>query len=328
MQNKACKGVLSIISMLMQCDEALPSCGNCARRGVECRYHKERNTVSTFNVMDMELMHFYASESYIALQIEGSFPHALWRDQVPRIAFKNPVLMHALLCFSASHLLHISGEAKYDEAMRFHKHHALSLMRTQLDSKVDEAVYGTGVILALQSIGTFNSFGGYPTDLDWVGLVTGFRSLVAEMWDGRHQSIFYPLIEAYQPLEVNEDGLRKFNLLRIQSQLPPRYSEHVKALGTLLASIFPGDYYDSPRDIRTTERSMMPDGRAVRYLLAWIATVPESFVSRAKECDSAVLMLLLWVFAVFRQVYRDKPLWWLERIAKQGIEDIQKVMSS
>jgi hypothetical protein len=266
--------------------------------------------------------------------------------QNSNLHLQNPVLLHAILCFSATHLKHINPASQvYDNAIIFHKHHALSLLRKQLNSltepssPMNEAIYGTGVILALQSIATFKSQSDcYPTDLDWLPLISGFKSLVMNMWDACRESIFYPLIDTYKDPEPRTEEeqhkvLNKFNFAHLFHQLPPSYSAHVNRLACIMDPFFPGEYYPFPlascaHNMSRGDHERLPGFVALRQLFGWVATLPESFMSRAKEGDPSVLILLGWVFSLFRQIYSHNPIWWIERISKEGVEDIDRVIKA
>jgi Fungal specific transcription factor domain len=251
--------------------------------------------------------------------------------------------MHALLCFSASHLKHLHPEShEYDQSVILHKHHALSLLQAEITEIVssptpamNEAAYGTGAILAVQSIGSFkldDSSADYPTDLNWILLMTGFKSLVVKMWDVMPESIFFPAMRDSTgdiPVATPDEErayLRKFNLDTLQSTLPPSYSNHITQLACILAPFFPLDFYARPPSASLPPNSFgsgMP--WALQQLFRWIVTLPDSFVPRAKEGDPAVLTILWWAFALFREVHacRSAPLWWIERMAKEGVEDME-----
>lgn len=119
----------------VKCDESLPFCNNCTRRGVECVWDKtsprpesvarEQNMVvapssstasslslwtlgeDSTDVLTLELMHHYSTSASYTL-----FPDpdasALWRTVIPQMAFdpRNQYLLQAILAFSALHIRH------------------------------------------------------------------------------------------------------------------------------------------------------------------------------------------------------------------------------
>ena len=224
--------------------------------------------------------------------------------------------MHAVLCFSATHLLHINPSQVYEEAIGVHKHYALSLLRSKLDSISDpchmnDGIYPTAILLSLQSMATFKSHSSHPTDLDWIPLIVGFKSIIALMWEDRAQSISHPVLLAYKPppdkgASVQQRISQKFNLVSVASQLPPAYSEQIIGLASILNQLFPNDFYAS-RPLSSVSHTLSASSLPFRpvpvqilhQVLAWTSTLPGSFVPRAIEGDPAILIVLGWMFALF-----------------------------
>src|SRR5271156_306324 len=245
-------------------------------------------------------------------------------------------MMHAVFCLAASHLKHRRGGHEYDDAIAFHKYHAVSLLRVELasltepSSPMNEAAYGTSVFLAVQSIATFKSHSvSFPTDLDWIPLLTGFRFLVHNMWAERSQSIFYPLISSYQAPDVptpeqEQRVLQKFSLEPLLDHLPSSYSEHIVRIAALLDPFFPDEHYSKPllSVSRTLTLGRLESRLALRQVIAWAATLPETFVTRAREGDPCILILLGWMFTLFREIHASHPMWWIERIATEAFQEI------
>jgi hypothetical protein len=241
---------------------------------------------------------------------------------------------------------------QYDDAMIFHKHYALSLLRSELgsvtepSSPMNDVIYGAAVLLAIQAIATFNSNPTSSIDLDWMPLISGFKAFLTPMWDSISDSIFYPFIGYNWPSSKGhaeqQEILKKFNLIHLSSSLPPSYTEHVIRLSSLLDPFFPDKSYSAPPlssilstpipiadQVECTDdtTSDAPNGEWIdplRHLLAWSATLPSSFISRAREEDPAILTILGWMFCLVRKIYVYQPLWWIERISKQGVETMAR----
>jgi hypothetical protein len=242
--------------------------------------------------------------------------------------------MHALLCLSATHLMHINPNSHtYDDAIVLHKHYALSLLRSELSSvpqssPFNDSIYGSTLLLAIQAVATYNMHPSFPTDLDWIPLVGGFKSVLTPMWETVSDSIFQPLINSYRSLEPKTPSeelqiLERFNLATLSTTVPPSYSESITTLALLLDRSFPGETYSTP-PLSITTPATVPV-LMLRHLLAWTSALPGSFVSRAKEGDPAILTILGWAFCMFRRIYSSHPLWWLERISKQSVEDMARL---
>lgn len=133
-----CSGLISIYLRLSQCDENKPFCRNCIRHGVNCSFtgaprslplsretsciaisleNVSRKIQETFApdsilsysvispgaVSDMALLHHYMVATCYTLSQSPSI-QAIWRDEVPRIGFTIPTVLHALLAVAALHL--------------------------------------------------------------------------------------------------------------------------------------------------------------------------------------------------------------------------------
>src|ERR1700730_6315811 len=101
--------------------------------------------------------------------------------------------MHALLCFSASHLRHITPTAGvYDQLVFHHKHCALSLMQKELSSLRDDCegmkdgIVATSSFLATQSLSEFtsSSTSNHP-NIEWIHLMRGTKAVLTPMWNHR-----------------------------------------------------------------------------------------------------------------------------------------------
>jgi Fungal specific transcription factor domain len=245
--------------------------------------------------------------------------------------------MHALLCLSATHLMHTNPDSHtYDDAIVFHKHFALSLLRSELSSvtqpsQFNDSIYGSTLLLAFQAVATYNMHPSFPTDLDWIPLVSGFKTVLTPMRESVSDSIFHPLIKCYRSPEKKTPAeelqiLERFNLCNLSTTLPPSYSETIAALALLLDLLFPDETYSAPPlSLVGTPATNVNPILMLRRLFAWTTSFPGSFVSRAKEGDPAILTILEWTFCMFRKIYSSHPLWWLERISTQGVEDMARL---
>ncbi|KAF1851687.1 uncharacterized protein K460DRAFT_373639 [Cucurbitaria berberidis CBS 394.84] len=107
----------------VKCQETWPSCANCMKRGVVCRYpaifkyaQRDRivsealsprqfvqlsDTPTMFSSDDMRLFHHYLISAYPGI------PHDyedIWTIDVPKYSHQNTYLMHAILALAGSHL--------------------------------------------------------------------------------------------------------------------------------------------------------------------------------------------------------------------------------
>lgn len=253
------------------------------------------------------------------------------------------MLLHALLCLSATYLKHMHPDTRvYDESILFHKHHALSLLQTKLDlintsPTTNDAIFGTSTLLVIQAFGEFSTSNSTTSpNLEWLPLIKGSKAVIGPMWGHRNQSIFRPILNLVPLPSITPESerrlLHKFNLTRLVVQLPSSYSTHVIQLVDIIDPLFPLQSYQSP-PLHSSPNSGMVEtaithGR-LRHLFAWATHLPDSFVPRSQENDSAVLTLLAWFYAALREVYlENRDLWWLERISNYGLEDVMKFLDA
>ncbi|KAG7441556.1 uncharacterized protein BT62DRAFT_826715, partial [Guyanagaster necrorhizus] len=116
----------------VKCDEELPMCKNCTRRGIECAWSNtsqndllepgtfthaasssSENLPSTisnstgtgsFDLLTLELIHHYATTTSHTLSPDPASENA-WKTIAPKLAFdpKNQFLLYAILAISALH---------------------------------------------------------------------------------------------------------------------------------------------------------------------------------------------------------------------------------
>ncbi|KAK4174064.1 hypothetical protein QBC36DRAFT_47712 [Triangularia setosa] len=120
-----------------QCQETRPSCGHCLKTGLACEYpslptiiHQPSNTLPLFSLLDLRLYHHFLSTCYLHHPI-GSEP--LWLHTVPHLSQSHPYLMHAILGYSASHLLQSDPSISLTPAMS-HRLKAIKSIKKALAS--------------------------------------------------------------------------------------------------------------------------------------------------------------------------------------------------
>ncbi|KAK0674449.1 hypothetical protein QBC41DRAFT_377944 [Cercophora samala] len=120
-----------------QCQETRPSCGHCLKTGLTCEYpslptiiHQPSNTLPLFSLLDLRLYHHFLSTCYPHHPI-GSEP--LWLHTIPHLSQSHPYLMHAILGYSASHLLQSDPTITLTPAMS-HRLKAIKSIKKALSS--------------------------------------------------------------------------------------------------------------------------------------------------------------------------------------------------
>jgi len=246
--------------------------------------------------------------------------------------------MHALLCFSASHLRHITpAPGVYDVLVYHHKTRALSLLQKELASLsnvegMKDHIFAASSFLATQTLAEFTSSPSSSSpNIEWIHLMRGTKAVLAPMWEHRQQSAFYAHFQYTSPeIPSSPNALEKFNLSEVGAHLPSAYTSLVAQLANLIDGLFPErryllpplEYHDHP-DYRFTG-----DVRhRVRGLFVWAVLLPNTFGSRVEEHDPGILKLLAWSNAAMRELYYvERDIWWIEKIAQHGVQDVLRFL--
>ncbi|KAK0732647.1 hypothetical protein B0T21DRAFT_443843 [Apiosordaria backusii] len=134
---KSRRGCFNCKRRRIKCQETRPSCGHCLKTGLTCEYpslptiiHQPSNTLPLFSLLDLRLYHHFLSQCYPHHPI-GSEP--LWLHEVPHLSQSHPYLMHAILGYSASHLLQSDPSVTLTPAMS-HRLKAIKSIKKALGS--------------------------------------------------------------------------------------------------------------------------------------------------------------------------------------------------
>nr|CDP27185.1 Putative protein of unknown function [Podospora anserina S mat+] len=134
---KSRRGCFNCKRRRIKCQETRPSCGHCLKTGLTCEYpslptitHQPTNTLPLFSLLDLRLYHHFLSTCYPHHPI-GSEP--LWLHTVPHLSQSHPYLMHAILGYSASHLLQSDPSLTLTPAMT-HRLKAIKSIKKALSS--------------------------------------------------------------------------------------------------------------------------------------------------------------------------------------------------
>ncbi|KAK0234335.1 hypothetical protein IW262DRAFT_1452888 [Armillaria fumosa] len=222
----------------VKCDESLPLCNNCTRRGVECVWDKttprpesvarEQNMVvaqssstesslpiwtlgeDSTDVLTLELMHHYSTSASYTL-----FPDpdasALWRTVIPQMAFdpRNQYLLQAILAFSALHIRHEdSTSPRYAEiATEYYNQAKISLQMADAGGTAD-----INAVLVAQALIAHYEFvispAVFPYPGDWYATIHQIRRNIlkdrTEIQDSDMQSLLAIIAPPLIPTSLKE----------------------------------------------------------------------------------------------------------------------------
>ncbi|KAF5974384.1 sterol uptake control 2 [Fusarium coicis] len=157
---------------MFRCDERLPSCFNCARRGMACSLTSSEQSpqniepagqtgidiTETYPTLDalpvagiwspplpgasldfqdhgLELMHHYSTITANTLALKLDMQH-VWRMVLPEMSYNAPFLSHGLLSVAALHKAHLLPERrdKYLDLAAYHQTRGMGSMAYSLAS--------------------------------------------------------------------------------------------------------------------------------------------------------------------------------------------------
>ncbi|KAK0207302.1 hypothetical protein IW262DRAFT_1469665 [Armillaria fumosa] len=176
----------------VKCDESLPVCNNCTKRGIECvwgstspRPESEQSMVVaqstssesslslwtrgevSADLLTLELMHHYSTSASYSL-LPDPDATAIWRTIIPQMAFdpRNRCLLQAILAFSALHIYHENSTSpRYAETATYYYNQAKISLRI---AEADETVDINAVRLALTLVSQYE-FAAAPTAFPFYG---------------------------------------------------------------------------------------------------------------------------------------------------------------
>ncbi|KIX10031.1 uncharacterized protein Z518_01112 [Rhinocladiella mackenziei CBS 650.93] len=176
---KSRNGCYSCKSRRIKCGEEKPQCENCIDLKRECMYPssqismpKPEIALSThyFSLRDLQYFHHF---------LQAAVPHLplgsgkMWNEDIPRLAYHRPYLMHALLGLGAFHLgaMSLEQESCHREALD-HRIYAIQGLNSAMSESSQES-NESGAILAACYALTFQSV--YLADgmIDFIVFVRG-----------------------------------------------------------------------------------------------------------------------------------------------------------
>ncbi|KAH8832198.1 hypothetical protein DL96DRAFT_645283 [Flagelloscypha sp. PMI_526] len=373
--SKTRRGCKTCKKRKVKCDEGEPTCQNCTRRGVECvwtsspsetkrKSYKLIPTLSLaprqgsssttsvsppsphpaacFDMGNMELLHHWIHSASFSISEPTRHKHGALlleccRVTIPRLAFDNQILMHALLGFSALHLDQAYRKVKVDErdtgyqlpgsadtdfraVANYHRRH------------VDEELRARGYPTVLGEPGTTSPPPGSKIDVS-VGMLiqstTAFHFVVD--WHTSLASLLAFIQSRHLVLTTLLPNVNELMMGPLAKTLQAEFShflgyqdalldgsstQEIPFPQTLLDIHNPDSGLPQPEELEdgageTYRRSVLMlryaqevatvKGFPNRGVIFWVAIITEDYVSLlAKRCPRALL-----IFARWTQIYRN-----------------------
>lgn len=193
--SKSRRGCSNCKKRRVKCDETHPKCHNCEHMGLECSFlldlrlqeqekqHQllltQQNTTnsgssdtgmlarqlyldsrggSSVDIVGIKSFYHYTTVVWRSITAAGISNDQIWGTDVPQLAFEYPVLMHAILTISATHLSQIEPNASkakvFEAAVTVHRGEALRLLREEVQQVTAEnidALVAAAILMILDS---------------------------------------------------------------------------------------------------------------------------------------------------------------------------------
>lgn len=267
-----------------------------------------------FTLLDMELLHHFTISTSMTLASSPAHS-ALWRVNVPQLAYSHEFVMRGLMSVSALHIAYYKPEKRdfYLEKAVFHHQKALSTAIAMMADVNDEnctSLYIFTAITLLYSIGSPRK----PLDFlivsendvsDWVSLLRGVRAITDHAKDIIYKGSLSPMFSAGE----RRDQLRN-------DQVNPPNQDLINLANFLSSSTAdPHDleaYMDSITELQKSFTVLSNRGRdsfEPTDMFIWPYRVPDHYLLLLRQRTAGALTIFAY-FAVLLK-YLDSH-WWMK----------------
>lgn len=156
----------------------------------------------SLNLVDLKLFHHYCTEVWPTITSAGISGERIWSEEIPKLAFDYPFLMHALLAFSATHLSR--AEPGLEQYVASHRLDALRLLRQavlEISEDNTDALVASALILIMDSLANASSTNSSVSESlssmspsAWIFHVKGAATILTAVWPLTEKSRFHNLI--------------------------------------------------------------------------------------------------------------------------------------
>ncbi|OAA59315.1 C6 transcription factor [Cordyceps fumosorosea ARSEF 2679] len=187
---KSRRGCYNCKRRRIKCQETHPACGHCVKTGLKCEYpaapqiiHQPHHQIPLFSLQDMRFFQHFLTQCYPHHPLKQE---EVWTHDIPCIAHNHEFLMHAILGFAASELVH--QDASLVTAAMNHRVKAIKAIKRRLaessrnDTNYEEAnaLVATCFALTFQSVSLEDGMAEYMTFIRGIviiGMQMSFRNI-------------------------------------------------------------------------------------------------------------------------------------------------------
>ncbi|KAH6610166.1 hypothetical protein Trco_000186 [Trichoderma cornu-damae] len=234
--------------------ETHPCCGHCLKTGLKCEYpatpqitHQPHNQIPLFTLQDMRCFQHFLTQCYPHHPLKQE---EIWTHEIPSIAHNHEFLMHAILGYAASELMH-TDRSLVSVAMN-HRIRAIRAIKkrlaeaSKLETTYEEAnaLVATCFALTFQSVSLADGLAEYMTFIRGiviVGMQMMFKSIkpvFSNLFESNQDEVLAPYMEG---LPLIQKGWTKTAIESIANlgplctrQVEIEYREHLMTISSHL----------------------------------------------------------------------------------------------
>ena len=284
------------------------------------------------NMLDFELLHHYCTSTYATMSNVPA-QRSVTKFVFPKIGFKHPFVLRAILAFSALHMAHNRPEEREfytQQAIVYHgtaSREAAGLV-TNLNDENSTPVFTFSIftfyfIMALPQRKGARLFPQYEGIADWLRYFRGIRTIIAEsngsLRNGELGAIFAAgrkRMEAW--MEATQETSRLRELEALFAQLRPKMSDPEEVAA----------YEEAIRNLRQsyneTDHAPRVDGWEISGVFYWCFRAPEKYLEALLDKKQFALVIFAWFCVMLKQL---EGLWWMTGWTQHLIEKIWGLLS-
>lgn len=287
-------------------------------------------------IHDLELMHHYSVATSLTLPRAQEELH-VWQQNVPRLAFKYPFLVHQILAVSAFHLAYLQPEQRSEHSLHASQHQNRSIegMRGHLAEITADNCHALFMASSLLLVGAFASFanirsngaplleGQRPPNIEDMidvfildrGVASVLQSSEEVIQAGYFRDLFHfsPHERVNPFMQQISQELRNLDTLIKQDHA-------VDPLVRVLVELEIGKLIDAiEKAVPTTEDAEM---RVTTY---WPITIAEDYITLLRQRNEEALLVLMFYCCI---MYRaEAKNWFVKGWGLNVASDVSKLIS-
>ncbi|EHK24409.1 uncharacterized protein TRIVIDRAFT_208477 [Trichoderma virens Gv29-8] len=230
---KSRRGCYNCKRRRIKCQETHPACGHCLKTGLKCEYpaspqitHQPHNQIPLFSLQDMRCFQYFLTQCYPHHPLKQE---EIWTHEIPSIAHNHEFLMHAILGYAASELMHTDPNlapvamGHRIKAVKAIKKRLTDTSRIETTYEEANALVATCFALTFQSVSLEDGLAEYMTFIRGiviVGMQMMFKSikpLFSNLFESNQDEVLAPYMEG---LPLIQRGWAEMAIESITNLLP------------------------------------------------------------------------------------------------------------